>query len=66
MLCKKVVFNGLSLELYTPFDFSTSVILVFRTVIVTKPFISDIFLSTSPIFFLNFLNLCFIDLYELN
>ena len=45
--------------------FSTSLIFVFKTVVVTKPLVSGIFLSTSPIFSLNFVYLCCIDLCEL-
>ena len=45
--------------------FSTSLIFVLKTVAVTKPLPSGISSSTSPIFSLNFVFLCCIDLFEL-
>ena len=45
--------------------FSTSLIFVFKTAVVTKPLKSGILLSTSPIFSLNFVYVCCIDLCEL-
>ena len=42
--------------------FSHAVILVFKTVVVTKTLVSGIFLLTSPIFSLNCFYMCRIDL----